>query len=56
MAPKRLRGVPEAPPSLRNLIDTITAINERGVGFKSLQENIDTTTSGASSFFISLAL
>src|SRR3954453_6743289 len=32
--------------SLRHLIDTITALNDRGVGFKSLQENIDTTTSG----------
>src|SRR5215208_2915808 len=32
--------------SLRHLIDTITALQERGVGFKSLTENIDTTTSG----------
>jgi DNA invertase Pin-like site-specific DNA recombinase len=32
--------------SLRHLIDTITALDERGVGFKSLTENIDTTTSG----------
>jgi DNA invertase Pin-like site-specific DNA recombinase len=31
--------------SLRHLIDTITALDERGVGFKSLTENIDTTTS-----------
>jgi DNA invertase Pin-like site-specific DNA recombinase len=32
--------------SLRHLIDTITELGEREVGFKSLQENIDTTTSG----------
>jgi DNA invertase Pin-like site-specific DNA recombinase len=32
--------------SLRHLIDTITELQERGVGFKSLTENIDTTTSG----------
>jgi DNA invertase Pin-like site-specific DNA recombinase len=32
--------------SLRNLIDQITALHERGIGFKSLQETIDTTSSG----------
>src|SRR3954449_11689417 len=32
--------------SLRHLIDTITDLQERGVGFKSLTESIDTTTSG----------
>src|SRR4029450_6714134 len=32
--------------SLRHLIETVTELNDRGVGFKSLQENIDTTTSG----------
>jgi DNA invertase Pin-like site-specific DNA recombinase len=32
--------------SLRHLIDTVTALDERGVGFRSLQESIDTTTSG----------
>jgi DNA invertase Pin-like site-specific DNA recombinase len=37
--------------SLRHLIDTITALNDRGVGFKSLQENIDTTTSGGKLVF-----
>jgi|SRR5215216_3316839 len=37
--------------SLRHLIDTITALAERGVGFKSLQENIDTTTSGGKLVF-----
>lgn len=32
--------------SLRHLIDTVTALDERGVGFRSMQESIDTTTSG----------
>jgi DNA invertase Pin-like site-specific DNA recombinase len=30
--------------SLRHLIDTVLTLEERGVGFCSLQENIDTTT------------
>jgi DNA invertase Pin-like site-specific DNA recombinase len=37
--------------SLRHLIDTITALQERGVGFKFLTENIDTTTSGGKLVF-----
>jgi DNA invertase Pin-like site-specific DNA recombinase len=37
--------------SLRHLIDTITTLDERGVGFKSLQESIDTTTSGGKLVF-----
>jgi hypothetical protein len=37
--------------SLRHLIDTVTSLNERGVGFKSLQENIDTTTGGGKLIF-----
>jgi DNA invertase Pin-like site-specific DNA recombinase len=37
--------------SLRHLIDTIGALSERGVGFKSLQESIDTTTSGGKLVF-----
>jgi DNA invertase Pin-like site-specific DNA recombinase len=37
--------------SLRHLIDTITELHDRGVGFKSLQENIDTTTSGGKLVF-----
>ena len=37
--------------SLRHLIDTITELNARGVGFKSLTENIDTTTSGGKLIF-----
>jgi DNA invertase Pin-like site-specific DNA recombinase len=32
--------------SLRHLIDTVASLDERQVGFRSLQENIDTTTSG----------
>lgn len=37
--------------SLKNLIELIQVLNEMGVGFKSLQENIDTTTSGGKLFF-----
>jgi DNA invertase Pin-like site-specific DNA recombinase len=37
--------------SLRHLIDTVTYLNSRMVGFKSLTENIDTTTSGGKLFF-----
>jgi DNA invertase Pin-like site-specific DNA recombinase len=37
--------------SLRHLIDTVTELHTRGVGFKSLQENIDTTTSGGKLVF-----
>jgi len=32
--------------SLRHLIDTVTRLDERGVGFRSLRESIDTTTAG----------
>jgi DNA invertase Pin-like site-specific DNA recombinase len=32
--------------SLRHLIDIVRALEERGVGFRSLQEHIDTTTPG----------
>src|ERR671933_2231103 len=32
--------------SLRHLIDTVTDFQDRGIGFKSLTESIDTTTSG----------
>src|SRR5437899_9548774 len=32
--------------SLRHLIDTLLALDQRGVGFKSLTESIDTTTPG----------
>ena len=32
--------------SLRHLIDTVTSLDERLVGFRSLRENIDTTTGG----------
>src|SRR5215212_4247135 len=37
--------------SLRHLIDTITELGDKGIGFKSLQENIDTTTSGGKLVF-----
>jgi DNA invertase Pin-like site-specific DNA recombinase len=32
--------------SLRHLVDTVTTLADRGVGFRSLQESIDTTTPG----------
>lgn len=37
--------------SLKNLIDEMQSLQGRGIGFKSLQENIDTTTSGGRLFF-----
>src|SRR3712207_6791959 len=37
--------------SLPHLIKTITELSERGVGFRSLQEQIDTTTSGGKLIF-----
>lgn len=37
--------------SLTHLIDTITSLEERGVGFRSLTENIDTTTSSGRLIF-----
>src|SRR3954454_10522510 len=37
--------------SLRHLIDTVTDLQTRGIGFKSLQESIDTTTSGGKLVF-----
>jgi DNA invertase Pin-like site-specific DNA recombinase len=37
--------------SLRHLVETINDLIVRGVGFKSLQENIDTTTSGGKLIF-----
>lgn len=37
--------------SLRDLIDIATGLRERGVGFKSLQEDLDTTTSGGKLVF-----
>jgi DNA invertase Pin-like site-specific DNA recombinase len=37
--------------SLPHLINTMTDLEERGIGFKSLTENIDTTTSGGKLIF-----
>jgi DNA invertase Pin-like site-specific DNA recombinase len=37
--------------SLKHLIETITHLNNRNIGFKSLTENIDTTTSGGKLVF-----
>jgi len=37
--------------SLKYLIEVITRLNERGIGFKSLTEQIDTTTSGGKLIF-----
>ena len=37
--------------SLPHLIATMTMLEERGIGFKSLTENIDTTTSGGKLIF-----
>jgi DNA invertase Pin-like site-specific DNA recombinase len=37
--------------SLRHLIDTVAELQRRGVGFRSLQENIDTTTPGGKLVF-----
>jgi DNA invertase Pin-like site-specific DNA recombinase len=37
--------------SLKHLIDTITELQEKNIGFRSLQENIDTTTSGGKLVF-----
>jgi DNA invertase Pin-like site-specific DNA recombinase len=44
--------------SLRHLLDTVAALEERGVGFRSLKESIDTTTATGRlifHFFASLA-
>jgi len=37
--------------SLKHLIESITDLNNRKIGFKSLRENIDTTTSGGKLVF-----
>ena len=37
--------------SLRHLIDTVTRLNERNIGFKSITEQIDTTTPGGKLIF-----
>src|SRR5215216_1364562 len=37
--------------SLRHLIDTVTDLQDKGIGFKSITESIDTTTSGGKLVF-----
>src|SRR5689334_18321537 len=37
--------------SLKHLIETVAALEEQGIGFKSLTEQIDTTTSGGKLIF-----
>ncbi len=37
--------------SLGHLIETVNALHEKGIGFQSFQENIDTTTSGGKLVF-----
>lgn len=37
--------------SLKHLLEAVNALHERGIGFLSLQENIDTTTSGGKLVF-----
>jgi DNA invertase Pin-like site-specific DNA recombinase len=37
--------------SLRHLVDTVTGLADRGIGFRSLQEAIDTTTPGGELVF-----
>src|SRR5437764_12053249 len=37
--------------SLKHLIETMTCLNNRNIGFKSITENIDTTTSGGKLVF-----
>jgi DNA invertase Pin-like site-specific DNA recombinase len=37
--------------SLKHIIETVTALEERGVSFQSVQESIDTTTSGGRHVF-----
>lgn len=37
--------------SIQHLIQTITSLLEKKIGFKSLQENIDTSTSGGKFIF-----
>jgi DNA invertase Pin-like site-specific DNA recombinase len=43
--------------NMRHLIDTVTAMHERGIQFRSLRENVDTTTaSGKLTFHLFAAL
>jgi DNA invertase Pin-like site-specific DNA recombinase len=42
--------------SLRHLVDTLTGLTDRGIGFRSLQEAIDTTPGGKLVFHVFAAL
>jgi DNA invertase Pin-like site-specific DNA recombinase len=42
--------------SLKHLIETVLALQNAQKGFRSLQENIDTSTSGGNCFFTFLGL
>jgi DNA invertase Pin-like site-specific DNA recombinase len=44
-------GLQEAFSHLRHLIETVRSLDARGIGFKSLTEHIDTTTSGGKLVF-----
>ncbi|MEW6737456.1 MAG: recombinase family protein [Acidobacteriota bacterium] len=37
--------------SLQHLLETVTGLEKQGIGFRSLQENIDTTTAGGKLIF-----
>jgi DNA invertase Pin-like site-specific DNA recombinase len=41
--------------SLKDLIEIVAILEQRGIGFKRLQEGMDTTAPGESLFFTSLA-
>ncbi len=52
MTKRPLQGAFLIPPALPVvLIETVTALQARKVGFRSLQESIDTTTSGGKLIF-----
>ena len=37
--------------SMKHLVETVTALGDRGVGFRSLTEGVDTTTTGGTLVF-----
>ena len=57
LRPGGLETRPSRPLPTAHLVDTITLLGDRGVGFRSLQEAIDTTTPGGKLVFhVSAAL